>query len=99
MPEPHSDGRRAPPAQRGFERAMFASRWLLAPFYLGLAASGREVTVAVPALVDLLLLGNLVLMVMLARYETFVARFIHLTFMLATLLLALMDRVSARAGH
>jgi uncharacterized protein (TIGR00645 family) len=25
------------PAQRVFERTIFASRWLLAPFYLGLA--------------------------------------------------------------
>jgi uncharacterized protein (TIGR00645 family) len=178
MPEPDPGSRRAPPAQRAFERAIFASRWLLAPFYLGLAASlavllakfaqetlallahalaasGTEITVAVLALVDLLLLGNLVLMVMLAGYETFVARFdlashqerldwmgqvgfsdiklklmasvvaisaiqvleefmnlahatnrelawlvgIHLAFVLSALLLALMDRVSARAGH
>src|SRR4051794_24117025 len=30
---------RVPPPQRIFERLIFGSRWLLAPFYLGLAAS------------------------------------------------------------
>jgi uncharacterized protein (TIGR00645 family) len=88
---------RAPPAQRVFERTIFASRWLLAPFYLGLAiglgvllvkfaqetfemlthalaANGDQIIITILSLVDLSLLGNLLLMVMFAGYETFVSR-------------------------
>ncbi len=88
---------RAPAPQLAFERTIFASRWLLAPFYLGLAislgvllvkfaqqtftllthalsASGNEVIIIILSLVDLSLVGNLMLMVMFAGYETFVSR-------------------------
>jgi uncharacterized protein (TIGR00645 family) len=97
MHEPPPLRSRAPAAQQVFERAMFASRWLLAPFYFGLAislgillvkfaqqtiallthalpATSNEVIIAILSLIDLSLLGNLVLMVMLAGYETFVSR-------------------------
>jgi uncharacterized protein (TIGR00645 family) len=85
-------------AERMIERAIFASRWLLAPFYVGLALSlmvllikfaektanlvantphydSNEVTTEVLSLIDLSLLANLLLMVMFAGYENFVARF------------------------
>jgi uncharacterized protein (TIGR00645 family) len=93
----------APPPSRSeairyFERAMFASRWLLAPFYAGMAVSlalllvkfvqktaalvagviredSSDLIVDILAIVDLSLVGNLLLMVMFAGYETFVARF------------------------
>ncbi|HJS84848.1 MAG TPA: TIGR00645 family protein [Acetobacteraceae bacterium] len=97
MHEPPPQRWRAPAAQQVFERAIFASRWLLAPFYLGLAlslgvllvkfaqetfvllshallASGTEVVMTILSLIDLSLLGNLLLMVMFAGYETFVSR-------------------------
>jgi len=178
MQEPHPRRWRVPAAQQAFERTMFASRWLLAPFYLGLAislgvllvkfaqqtfallthalgAGGNEIIITILSLIDLSLLGNLVLMVMLAGYETFVSRLdtathqerldwmgqigfsdiklklmasivaisaihvleefmnvahvtnrefawlvgIHMAFVFSGLLLALMDRVSERAGH
>lgn len=83
--------------QRLFERAIFGSRWLLAPFYLGLAAclfvllvkfvlnalylfvhavtaGGEEITVGILSLIDLSLMANLLLMVILGGYETFVSR-------------------------
>lgn len=85
-------------AERVVERTIFASRWLLAPFYLGLAVSlvvllikfaektivlvantgiygSSEVITDVLSLIDLSLVGNLLLMVMFAGYENFVARF------------------------
>lgn len=97
MYEPHPKRWRAPAAQQVFERTIFASRWLLAPFYLGLAlslgvllvkfsqetfvllshallANGTEVITKILSLIDLSLLGNLLLMVMFAGYETFVSR-------------------------
>ncbi len=97
MHEPPPQRRRAPPAQQVFERTIFLSRWLLAPFYLGLAISlgvllikfaqetftllthalpvnGTDVTITILSLIDLSLLGNLVLLVMFAGYETFVSR-------------------------
>lgn len=86
--------------QRGFERALFASRRLLAPMSTGLGLSlvvllvmfarrgfalallafgpgeapSGTVIVGILSLVDLSLLGNLVLMVIFAGYETFVSR-------------------------
>jgi uncharacterized protein (TIGR00645 family) len=84
-------------AHRQFERVIFGSRWLLAPFYLGLAislaalliefarelvrvlvnapdATANEVIIGVLSLVDLSLIASLLLMVILAGYETFVSR-------------------------
>lgn len=80
-----------------FETGLFASRWLLAPFYLGLIASillllavfAREFLAAVPhamtmsveeailevlTLLDLALAANLILVVILAGYESFVSK-------------------------
>ena len=85
-------------AERVVERTIFASRWLLAPFYVGLGASlvvllikfaektvilvantriygSSEVITDVLSLIDLSLVANLLLMVMFAGYENFVARF------------------------
>jgi uncharacterized protein (TIGR00645 family) len=85
------------PVERGFERLIFMSRWLLAPFYLGLAlalfvllydfvvrayhmithlqgAGHDTVIIAILGLIDLSLMGNLVLMVMFAGYESFVSK-------------------------
>jgi uncharacterized protein (TIGR00645 family) len=82
--------------QRALERMMFASRWLLLPFYLGLVlalamlafkflqklvslfpdfvALDLETTIVVSLkLVDIALTGNLLLMVILAGYENFIA--------------------------
>src|SRR5262245_39574994 len=84
-------------AERVVERTIFASRWLLAPFYIGLAVSlvvllikfaektaalvsntlahgSNEVITDVLSLIDLSLVANLLLMVMFAGYENFVAR-------------------------
>ncbi|MFZ5749286.1 MAG: TIGR00645 family protein [Pseudomonadota bacterium] len=83
--------------ERWFENALFASRWLLAPFYVGLIASLvmllivflREFVHAIPAtltmsvetailkvltLLDLALAANLILVVILAGYESFVSK-------------------------
>jgi uncharacterized protein (TIGR00645 family) len=80
-----------------FERLLFASRWLIAPFYLGLVLALAELLVVflreliervpeflnmsisattlwVLSLIDLSLVGNLVLIVILAGYKNFVAR-------------------------
>lgn len=85
---------------RALERLLFASRWLLVPFYLGLvvalallvvkfvqklialfpdfmALDLSATIVASLKLVDLTLVGNLILMVILVGYETFVARISH----------------------
>jgi len=93
-PESHS-GKTA--AERGFERAIFMSRWLLAPFYLGLSVSlavllydfvrrtmhlvehleiveHDTIIIGILGLIDLSLMGNLVLMVMFAGYESFVSK-------------------------
>ena len=84
-------------AERGIERAIFMSRWLLAPFYLGLALAlivllydfvGRaahlfehlqlvdhdQIIIGILGMIDLSLMGNLVLMVMFAGYESFVSK-------------------------
>jgi uncharacterized protein (TIGR00645 family) len=81
---------------RFLERVLFASRWLLLPFYLGLVialamlalkflqklislfpdfiALDFETTIVVCLkLVDIALTGNLLLMVILAGYENFIA--------------------------
>lgn len=83
--------------EKAFESGLFASRWLLAPFYLGLIASivlllvvfFRVFLSAVPAaltmsveeailkvltLLDLALAANLILVVILAGYESFVSK-------------------------
>lgn len=83
--------------EHGGERFLFASRWLLAPLYVGLvialvaiaikffqelwhlvaeivSASGDEVVLSVLALLDLVLLANLVLIVIFAGYENFVSK-------------------------
>jgi uncharacterized protein (TIGR00645 family) len=83
--------------ERLLERLLFASRWLLLPFYLGLILALmllvakfmqklvelmpvfveldlESTIVASLKLVDITLTGNLVLMVILAGYETFISR-------------------------
>lgn len=80
-----------------FETALFGSRWVLAPFYVGLvlavvvllAVFMRELFAALPAmptmtveaailkvltLLDLALAANLILVVILAGYESFVSK-------------------------
>jgi uncharacterized protein (TIGR00645 family) len=82
--------------ERGLERVLFASRWLLLPFYLGLvialallafkfvqklielfphyvALDFEPTIVASLKLVDIALIGNLLLMVILAGYENFIS--------------------------
>jgi uncharacterized protein (TIGR00645 family) len=79
------------------EFILFQSRWLLAPFYLGLVvslvllfihfleqlagfivkihlASESDVILGVLSLVDLVLVGNLLLIVIFSGYENFVSR-------------------------
>lgn len=83
--------------EKAFESGLFASRWLLAPFYVGLIASiglllivfARVFWEAVPkvmvltveeailkvlTLLDLALAANLILVVILAGYESFVSK-------------------------
>ncbi|BBK33592.1 uncharacterized protein (TIGR00645 family) [Stella humosa] len=83
--------------ERRVESWIFHSRWLLAPFYLGLivglvillikflqelfvflpqtlSASQSDVILALLTLVDLVLVGNLVLMVIFSGYENFVSK-------------------------
>ncbi len=79
------------------ERFLFQSRWLLAPFYVGLViglfgllihfirqlfeflihlpnAAEAEVILGILALIDVVLVGNLVLIVIFSGYENFVSR-------------------------
>jgi uncharacterized protein (TIGR00645 family) len=79
------------------ERGLFASRWLLAPLYVGLAAAlllvlvrfgvafwtllqsvinneAHSFTLDLLALLDLVLLANLILIVIFAGYENFVSK-------------------------
>lgn len=79
------------------ETGLFGARWLLVPFYIGLAAAVlalmyqfalalghlvvvtfhgnlSEVTVTVLELLDIVLLANLVLIVVIAGYESFVSK-------------------------
>jgi len=95
IPTEHHSGKSA--AERGFERAIFMSRWLLAPFYLGLSLAlavllydfvrrmmhlvehlqvveHDTIIIGILGLIDLSLMGNLVLMVMFAGYESFVSK-------------------------
>lgn len=82
--------------ERVLERVLFGSRWLLAPFYLGLAAAlvvllikfvvkaaavfilaltgSGDIILGVLSLIDLSLMANLLLMVILAGYESFISR-------------------------
>jgi uncharacterized protein (TIGR00645 family) len=83
--------------ERTVERLLFLSRWLMAPFYLGLGLAlvlllieyvrefihlvnplGGEghdgIIIGVLSLIDLSLIGNLMLMVMLTGYESFVSK-------------------------
>ncbi len=80
------------------ETSLFSSRWILAPFYIGLVlslvllfihfviqlvgfvgkihvADEADVILGVLSLVDLVLVGNLVLIVIFSGYENFVSRF------------------------
>jgi uncharacterized protein (TIGR00645 family) len=80
------------------EAVLFQSRWILAPFYIGLVlslillfihflvqliafvfkihiASESDVILGVLGLVDLVLVGNLVIIVIFSGYENFVSRF------------------------
>ncbi len=89
--------RRASQPERLIERVIFGSRWLLAPFYLGLilglvallakfalrtadlvghvlSASSNEITIGILSLIDLSLMANLLLMVIVAGYESFISR-------------------------
>jgi len=80
------------------ESTLFQSRWLLAPFYVGLviglfgllihfirqlvefmlhlpSSTESDVILGVLALIDVVLVGNLVLIVIFSGYENFVSRF------------------------
>jgi len=84
-------------AERVLERTLFASRWLMAPIYLGLIAAlgglvvvfflelvhdlpqalgerPEHMIILALALIDLSLAGNLVIIVILSGYETFVSQ-------------------------
>ena len=97
MPSDMAVSRRRNPIERLLEQTIFSSRWLLAPFYLGLAASlivllvkfakqvivlfsqaltaqPSEITLGILSLIDITLLGNLLLMVILAGYESFISK-------------------------
>ena len=82
--------------ERLLENLLFTSRWLLAPFYLGLVGAivvllwyfgvefvhlvailthgGGSVVVGVLALVDLVLVANLLIIIIFAGYENFVSK-------------------------
>lgn len=85
------------PVEQRLEAAMFASRWLLAPFYVGLVISiivllvkfvkefihlvpmawsgdGGNVIVGVLSLVDIVMIGNLLVLIIFAGYENFVSK-------------------------
>ena len=82
--------RRSLRVERAFENVIFGSRWLLAPFYLGLlvkfvqqavellihsiSTDGSEIILGILSLIDLSLMANLLLMVIFAGYESFVSR-------------------------
>lgn len=94
---PDGGPRSSSAAERGFERSLFAARWLLAPFYAGLVLSlvalfvqfvrelmhlleamgtstEAQTTIFVLSLIDIVLIGNLVLMVVLSGYENSISR-------------------------
>lgn len=79
------------------ERLIFGSRWLLAPFYLGLVAAmglllvkfvkefihfvpivfegeGSAVIISLLTLIDVVMVGNLLVIIVLAGYENFVSQ-------------------------
>ncbi len=79
------------------ESLIFASRWLLAPLYLGLVlalalllvkfakeflhfvplvftADGGEVIIGLLSLIDVVMVGNLIIIIVFAGYENFVSR-------------------------
>jgi uncharacterized protein (TIGR00645 family) len=85
-------------AELFLEWFLFQSRWLLAPFYIGLvlglfgllihflrqlaefalhlpSATESDVILGILALIDIVLVGNLVLIVIFSGYENFVSRF------------------------
>lgn len=91
------EGNEAGPVERLFERALFATRWLLAPLYVALAAcfgliyyvfaqkalqivaaagdsDASAMVLAILSLIDLVLMGNLLLLVIFAGYESFVSQ-------------------------
>ena len=97
-PDPDPAPARHPWPERLLETILFGSRWLLAPIYLGLAASlvvliikfaqlgyalvlsaldggGSGTIIGILSLVDMSLIGNLILIVMFAGYESFVSKF------------------------
>jgi uncharacterized protein (TIGR00645 family) len=84
-------------AEHLFESFLFQSRWLLAPFYVGLVIglfvllvhflrelahfvmkigvlTESEVILGVLALIDIVLIGNLILIVIFSGYENFVSK-------------------------
>jgi len=96
-PEPVLRPSTGNPVEHAIERTLFLSRWLMAPFYLGLGLAlmillyefGRQmmhlahvvtgpehddIIIGILALIDLSLMGNLLLMVMFAGYESFVSK-------------------------
>jgi uncharacterized protein (TIGR00645 family) len=83
--------------EKKFESLLFASRWLLAPFYLGLmmgvllllfkffkelfgtfsnvmSLSGNEMVLSVLTLVDISLIANLIIIIIFSGYESFVSK-------------------------
>jgi uncharacterized membrane protein YqhA len=52
--------------ERVIENLLYASRWMLAPIYLGLSTG-------LVSLVDMALVGGLLVMVMLSGYENFIS--------------------------
>lgn len=94
---PTTQPRTRSPVESGLEKFLFASRWFLAPFYIGLAAalvlvlarffmefatlvrSGvstdpHTFTLELLAMLDLVLIANLILIVVFAGYENFVSK-------------------------
>ena len=67
--------------EKVFERLMYASRWIMAPIYLGLslilfALGIKEVDLVLItlSLIDITLVGGLLIMVMFSGYENFVSQ-------------------------
>jgi uncharacterized protein (TIGR00645 family) len=164
--------------ERWIEKSLFASRWILAPIYLGLTIAmlavgikffqeafhvllhvwtmdESDMVLAVLAMIDMVLVASLVVMVMLSGYENFVSQIeladegkkldwlgkldatalklkvsasivaissihllqifmnaqqtpndkilwyvvLHLTFVVSSVLMAVMDRIGAHRGH
>jgi uncharacterized protein (TIGR00645 family) len=76
--------------EHGFESILFNSRWLMAPFYLGLVIclavmlfkfftklwefTEADIILGALSLIDVSLVGNLILIVVFSGYENFVSR-------------------------